>query len=354
KPYLADGLVKLLATLSASGSALLMLHFLRRLAALPAPEGPRPAPVGLVWPWAVAGIAAVAMPWALYAVMPGGRPAEALTAQALWAALWPVLVGAGLALALFRWGRALPAVPEGDVICYGERAAREVVRWSARADTADSWLRRWPVAGAAALALALALAALLAGGLSPARDAGTPAGGAGLPRAGRPRSNAPRMDDGGLFPETRWCAGLPRVGLVALLCLAAPAGTAAEARLVTDGFAPEGAAAAHVLRTRTWLFLGPAARWGAALAAPGDITGDGLADLVVASAPAEGAPARPTAVLVIAGDRGKRPRTFRVSAPSGTDLLAAAGDVDGDGAPEWLLGRRGDAATPAVLELRGG
>lgn len=165
KPHLADGLVKLLATLSASGSALLMLHFLRRLAALPPPESPRPAPAGLVWPWAVAGVAAVVMPWALYGVMPGGQPGEALTAKILWSALWPVLVGAGLALALFRWGRVLPAVPEGDVICYGERAAHEVVLWSARADAADTRLRRWPVAGAAALALALALAVLmLAGG----------------------------------------------------------------------------------------------------------------------------------------------------------------------------------------------
>jgi hypothetical protein len=53
-------------------------------------------------------------------------------------------------------------VPEGDVICYGERAARAVIGCGARADEFDAAVRRWPVAGAALLAAALALLALLA------------------------------------------------------------------------------------------------------------------------------------------------------------------------------------------------
>lgn len=165
KPYFDVGVVKLLATLSASGSALLMLHFLRRLAALTPPEKPGPAPAGLVAPWAAASVAALVVPWVLYGVTLGGQASGAFTAKILWAALWPVLVGTGLALALFRWGKFLPVFPEGDVICYGERAARAVIGCGARADEFDAAVRRWPVAGAALLAAALAfLVLLLAGG----------------------------------------------------------------------------------------------------------------------------------------------------------------------------------------------
>ncbi len=164
KPFFPEGTVKLLVTLSASGSALLMLHFLRRLSSLASPEVQRPVPVGLVVPWAVMSLAAVVLPWVLYPLTFGGMPNDVLTLGTLGKALWPVLVGGVLAEALFRWGQVLPKFPEGDVICYGERLARALIGCGARADSADAWLRRWPVAGAATLVLTLVLAALLVAG----------------------------------------------------------------------------------------------------------------------------------------------------------------------------------------------
>ncbi len=62
KPILGDGLVELLATLSAIGTTLLMLHFLHRLAANAAPAPSASAPVGLVLPWMLMFVAAVGFP----------------------------------------------------------------------------------------------------------------------------------------------------------------------------------------------------------------------------------------------------------------------------------------------------
>lgn len=161
KPFFPEGTVKLLVTLSASGSALLMLHFLRRLFSVAPPEVRRPVPAGLIVPWAVVSLAGVVLPWVVYRLTWGRMPSDLQSPGTWWEALWPVLLGGVLALVLFRWGRILPPFPEGDVICYGERIARMLMGCGARADTADAWLRRWPVAGAATLLLTLVLALLL-------------------------------------------------------------------------------------------------------------------------------------------------------------------------------------------------
>lgn len=167
KPYFDSDLLKVLATLSAAGSALLMLHFMGRLAALAPPETDRPAPAGMIVPWAITAIAAVVVPWSLYSAVLGGGAGQTLDPKALWAALWPVLVGAGLAVVLHRWGKRLPRIPEGDVICTGERVARAAMAQGRVLDPLDAALRRWPVAGAALLALTLIFVALLFAGGPP-------------------------------------------------------------------------------------------------------------------------------------------------------------------------------------------
>jgi formate hydrogenlyase subunit 3/multisubunit Na+/H+ antiporter MnhD subunit len=156
KPQLAEGLVGMLAALSATGSTLLMLHFMRRLAALaPATDGPAP-PMPLLLPWLGLAAAAILLPWALFPLLGFGDPLAALTKDAA-ASLLPVLAGALLALALARWGGKLPAIPEGDVLHLTGPARRFGAALGAPVARAEAALTAWPAAGLSLLALVLAL-----------------------------------------------------------------------------------------------------------------------------------------------------------------------------------------------------
>jgi formate hydrogenlyase subunit 3/multisubunit Na+/H+ antiporter MnhD subunit len=156
KPQLGAGFAGLLSALSAAGSTLLMLHFMRRLAVL-GPEAPvaRPAPEVLL-PWLGLAAAALLVPWALYAPLGLGDPWEALGKDPF-AALWPVLLGAMLAAVLARWGKRLGTVPEGDLLLLAGRAGRIGAAGSTVVGRAEAVLRAWPVASLALLALVLAL-----------------------------------------------------------------------------------------------------------------------------------------------------------------------------------------------------
>jgi formate hydrogenlyase subunit 3/multisubunit Na+/H+ antiporter MnhD subunit len=162
KAQIGDGLLGLLSALSAAGTTLLMLHALRRIATMmPEDPGARP-PAGMVLPWLGLAAAAVLVPWLLFA-RAGGEFADVFEAGALWKAAWPVLLGAVLAAALWRWGGALPRLPEGDILGPVERllspapASAGVARFEAR-------LRAWPAAALALLVLVLAFGGLMATG----------------------------------------------------------------------------------------------------------------------------------------------------------------------------------------------
>ena len=158
KAPLGDGVVGLLANLSAIGTTLLMLHFLQRLART-TPQTDQPAaPAGLAVPWQVMALASVAVPWLLYPFA-GGDVADALTPAALFDALWPVLIGAALALALRPWGTHLPNVPTGDIVGAVERAFRASYGVGGALDRVDGQLRQWPAAGLSLLAIAVVLGA---------------------------------------------------------------------------------------------------------------------------------------------------------------------------------------------------
>jgi formate hydrogenlyase subunit 3/multisubunit Na+/H+ antiporter MnhD subunit len=159
KDTLGEGAVGLVANLAGAGSTLLMLHFLHRLRSAVA-AGDAMAPAGLAVPWLAMALAAVALPWALFPATGIGSLAEAFAPKALWAALWPVLLGAAAAWLLRRWDR-LPELPEGDVVILVGRAARAGPALGAPLDRIDDVLQRWPVAGVAMLALTLALGAAL-------------------------------------------------------------------------------------------------------------------------------------------------------------------------------------------------
>ena len=158
KAPLGDGVVGLLANLSAVGTTLLMLHFLQCLARTAPPGQPAAAPAGLAVPWQAMALASVAVPWLLYPFA-GGEVADALTPTALFDALWPVLIGAALALALRRWGSRLPPVPAGDIVGPAERAFRESYIVGGALERADGHLRQWPAAGLSLLAIAVILGA---------------------------------------------------------------------------------------------------------------------------------------------------------------------------------------------------
>jgi formate hydrogenlyase subunit 3/multisubunit Na+/H+ antiporter MnhD subunit len=158
KPLFGDGLAATIATLSATGSTLLMLHFLRLLREMPAADPDAAPEAGILLPWAVVALASIVLPWMLFEPVTGYGFADLFAAKALWTAVWPILLGGVLALGLFRIGAALPQVPEGDVIVLVERLMPLVQATGRHIETADRWLRQWPVASAMLIVLAISFA----------------------------------------------------------------------------------------------------------------------------------------------------------------------------------------------------
>jgi formate hydrogenlyase subunit 3/multisubunit Na+/H+ antiporter MnhD subunit len=163
KAQFGESVVGTLATLSAAGSTLLMLHFLRRLVQT-ARGAPAATPSGYTWPWLTMAVMAVAVPWALFSATGSGSSFQVLAPAPFWSALWPVLTGGVLALGLWWWTDRLPRVPAGDIVVAGEAAIRSVVPWAEAIERADAYLRRWPVASLLLLTLLIALAAAMVGG----------------------------------------------------------------------------------------------------------------------------------------------------------------------------------------------
>ncbi|MGH7059286.1 MAG: complex I subunit 5 family protein [Stellaceae bacterium] len=161
KPELGQGFAGALAALAAAGSILLMLHFLRHLAALPGRAPERAAPARLTALWLVAAFASLALPWLLFPLAGTGARLDALAPAALWAGVWPVLVGAAIAAGLQRSGWRPPRVPPGDIVVAGEAAFRAAAKGADAVERLDETLRRWPVACLSLMVLAVLLAAAL-------------------------------------------------------------------------------------------------------------------------------------------------------------------------------------------------
>ncbi len=155
---LGDGTANRIATLSAILTTLLMLQFLRSLARTASHDPQATAAAGLVWPWLAATVVSLVVPWTLFLAVPGGTLPDPLAPAVLWKALWPVLVGAILAMALWRW---LPRIPEGDVVVVLDAGTRVAVAWGKTLERMDSTLRQWPAAGVSLLILTIALGAAL-------------------------------------------------------------------------------------------------------------------------------------------------------------------------------------------------
>ncbi len=157
KASLGDGVVGVLAIFAAIGSTVLMLHFLRCVS-LGTSQDPKPAAsAGFVLSWLTIAVAAVVVPWALFAQATNASAHDALVPKELWAALWPVLIGGILALGLWRWGRFLPRIPEGDLLFVEKSAARVARNLGAVAERVEWRLHQWPMAGVLFLALTVIL-----------------------------------------------------------------------------------------------------------------------------------------------------------------------------------------------------
>jgi formate hydrogenlyase subunit 3/multisubunit Na+/H+ antiporter MnhD subunit len=161
KDQLDIGVVGWLAAASAAGTTLLMLHFLSRLAQSGAEDPRAAASVGLTVPWLAMAIAALVLPWLLYPATDLGPTAAALAPQALWASLWPVAIGAGIAFALRGWPDRLPRVPEGDIAAIIDGGSRAALGWGTRFDRFDAVIRQWPAATLALLLTAIAFVVTL-------------------------------------------------------------------------------------------------------------------------------------------------------------------------------------------------
>ena len=162
KSPLGDGVAASLANVSAAGSALLMLHFLTRLGRTPAQDEQTGAPVSVVRLWPAVAVGAIVVPWLLYPAV--GNLQDSVSVPKLWDGLWPLMIGAALALGLRRWWAGLPRIPEGDMVVWVEAGFTASFALSAFFENLDARLRQWPVASLSLLAIALLLAAMAAYG----------------------------------------------------------------------------------------------------------------------------------------------------------------------------------------------
>ncbi|PPD44047.1 MAG: NADH/ubiquinone/plastoquinone (complex I) [Methylocystis sp.] len=158
KQPLGDGLLGALSTLSAIATTLLMLHFLRRVAALAEPRVSNPG-WALITPMFAMIAASIMAPTAYYFAIENHRLVS-LDAALFWESLWPILVGALIAAAARRWLERLPALPEGDVGAFAARPFGLFARGGAAADRGEIILRRWPVAAGALMVVAIMISGM--------------------------------------------------------------------------------------------------------------------------------------------------------------------------------------------------
>lgn len=155
KDFMGSGLAATVAVVSSIATTLLMVHFLRRLSVDTAADAGARAPAVLTVSWLGMALASVALPWALCLALPLGALPAALSPEALWAALWPVLVGGAIALGLDSVVRHLPRVPAGDLGIALGRFVGLAMAAGRGFEAIDTFARRWAVASIAMLVVSL-------------------------------------------------------------------------------------------------------------------------------------------------------------------------------------------------------
>ncbi len=156
KEPFGDGWPALLATLSSAGTALLMTHFVSRLALVEARPASKAARLQVSWLLIV--VASLAVPWILLEHLGLGSVRGAFDAEVLWKSLWPVLLGAGVAVGFIRWGGQIGLIPGGDILALLNPLSKVASDMGKKFMTGDWFLRQWPVACLSFLLLVLLLA----------------------------------------------------------------------------------------------------------------------------------------------------------------------------------------------------
>src|SRR5690606_18649536 len=116
---------------------------------------------GLTMPWFVMAAAALLLPWLLHPLTGLGPTVAAIAPKALWASLWPVALGAGLAFTRRGWAERLPKIPQGDIAEAIDHASHAALAGGPLYDRFDAVVRAWPVATLALLLTAIAFGAAL-------------------------------------------------------------------------------------------------------------------------------------------------------------------------------------------------
>jgi formate hydrogenlyase subunit 3/multisubunit Na+/H+ antiporter MnhD subunit len=149
---LGDGTASMIATVSAVGTTVLMLQFLRSLLNNVSKDPEAKAAVGLVVPWLTVAAASIIMPWILYLTVPNGTLPDPLAPAAVWKALWPILLGAALAIVLWRQTRWFER-GQGEITMAARGAAKVSIACGKAVERIDSALRHWQVASISLLIL---------------------------------------------------------------------------------------------------------------------------------------------------------------------------------------------------------
>ena len=154
-----DGTASKVATVSAVGTTVLMLQFLRRLLSKVSHDPEAKAAAGIVVPWLAIAAASIITPWTLFLTIPRGTLPDPLAPAMVWKALWPVLLGIALATALWPWARWFERRPREAVMMTESPVEKAAVACGNAVERMERALRSWQVAGISLLVLVSALGA---------------------------------------------------------------------------------------------------------------------------------------------------------------------------------------------------
>ncbi len=157
KSQFVTGWPAFLAALSSIASAMLMTHFLLRLAA-PPPDAHEETPEAIAQFWPAIALTALLLPWLFFPA-----PLKAMSLDKVWDGLWPTAAGVALAFGWRHSGIATPRVAVGDSVVLYERAFVRLMTLGPLFEKLDARARQWPAAGVSLLLIALALLATALG-----------------------------------------------------------------------------------------------------------------------------------------------------------------------------------------------
>ncbi len=159
KTPMGYGLEAVLASLSAAGTAALMLHFLKKTLTAHHSQPEKAAPAGMMLPWLAVALACILLPWALFPLSGMESPPEVFAPMTMWKTLWPILLG--ILFFLFLKSRKLPGVPCGDIFSWGATPKMMASGLSFVMAHVDEILKKWAPACVALLLLVICLTAAM-------------------------------------------------------------------------------------------------------------------------------------------------------------------------------------------------